>query len=78
MSTEDEIAAPEKPKAKKNKAPEFPTRLKMTKNFRVEYPLPGRLDASMRLSFVAGQEITDKNVIKHLLLNPHAPFVVKE
>jgi hypothetical protein len=57
---------------------EIPTRIQMTKDFRIEYPLPCRRDTSMSLTLKAGQEITDKFMIKHLLTNVDAPFIIKQ
>lgn len=58
--------------------PQFPRVLKMLKKFKIEYPLPYRRDESMRLTLKEGQEITDQYMIKYLMKNPEAPFVIKE
>jgi hypothetical protein len=60
------------------KAPAFPKRIKMLTDFRIEYPLPCRRDASMSLRFKKDQEVTDKYIIKHLLQNPASPIVIEE
>lgn len=69
--------APDAKKVAVKKKPE-PTSILMLKDFRIEYPLPCRRDASMILTLKAGQEITDKFMIKHLLTNPEAPFIVQK
>jgi hypothetical protein len=60
------------------KAPAFPKRIKMLTDFRIEYPLPCRRDASMSLRFKKDQEVTDKYIIKHLLQNPASPIAIEE
>lgn len=67
-----------KENAKKAKQKKIPTIIEMTKDFRIQYPLPCRRDASMLLKLNAGEEITDKFVIEHLLSNPDAPFIIKQ
>jgi hypothetical protein len=59
-------------------SPKVPEKIKMLKNFRIEYPLPCRRDTSMCMRLKENQIITDKYLIKYLSQNPSAPFIVIE
>jgi hypothetical protein len=58
--------------------PAKPLIIQMMTDLRIEYPLPGRRDVTMRMHLKEGQVITDKHLIQHLMKAKEVPFIVKE